>query len=62
MNILDFFVWGYVKDLVEHRRNATKNEVRETIIAAFETITLEIAHRATHSIVQRAELCVREEG
>jgi len=38
-----FFVWGYIKDLVEYQQNATEEEVREVIIAAFKTITPEIA-------------------
>ncbi|XP_018398740.1 PREDICTED: uncharacterized protein LOC108776576 [Cyphomyrmex costatus] len=62
MNVLDFFVWGYIKELVEPRHSDTENEVREAIIAAFETITLEMEHRATRSTVPRAELCIREEG
>jgi len=56
-----FFCLGLCQRFSQTSANATENEVRETIIAAFETITPEIAHRATHSTVQRAELCVREE-
>ncbi|KYN05077.1 hypothetical protein ALC62_04065 [Cyphomyrmex costatus] len=62
INVIDFFVWGYIKELVEPRRSGTENEAREAIVAAFETITPEMVHRATRSIVPRAELCIREEG
>ncbi|XP_071640881.1 uncharacterized protein [Temnothorax longispinosus] len=62
LNVLDYFVWGYIKDLVEHRRGGTEAEVREEILAAFGTITPEMAHRSTRNIIRRAELCIREGG
>lgn len=62
LNVLDFFVWGYVKSLIENYRNGTANEVREAIVAAFNTITPEMTHRATRNIIRRAELCIREGG
>lgn len=62
LNVLDYFVWGHIKDLVEHRRDGTEAEVREAILAAFATITPEMAYRATRNIVRRAELCSREQG
>ncbi|EGI59615.1 hypothetical protein G5I_12233 [Acromyrmex echinatior] len=43
LNVLDYFIWGHIKDLVEHIRNGTETEARE---ATFNTITLEMAHRA----------------
>ncbi|EFN80538.1 hypothetical protein EAI_08241, partial [Harpegnathos saltator] len=60
VNVLDFFVWGHTKSLIEHQR--TKNEVLEAIVAAFDTITADMAHRATRNIVHRSELCIRERG
>lgn len=62
LNVLDYFVWGHIKTLVEHRRNGTVNEVREAIIEAFRTITPQMAHRATRNIIRRAELCLQEGG
>ncbi|XP_029659319.1 uncharacterized protein LOC115233172 [Formica exsecta] len=62
LNVLDFFVWGYVKSIIEHRRNDTEEEVRQAILAAFNTITLKMAHRVTRNVVRRAELCVQERG
>ena len=62
LNVLDFFVWGHIKNLIEDRRNGTENEVREAIVAAFDTITPDMAQRATRDIVRRAELCVQERG
>jgi len=62
LNVLDFFVWGHIKRLVEDRRQGTENEIREAIVAAFGTIMPDMAHRATRDIVRRAELCIREGG
>jgi len=62
LNVLDFFVWGYIKDLIEHRRDSGEAEVREAILAAFTTITPEMAYHATRNIIRRAELCLRERG
>ncbi|XP_067214134.1 uncharacterized protein [Linepithema humile] len=59
LNVLDYFIWGYIKAAVEHCRNGTEDEVREAIIAAFNTITPDIAHRATRQIVRRADLCLQ---
>lgn len=62
LNVLDFFIWGYIKNLIEQRRNDTDNEVREAIVAAFNTITPNMAHRATRDIIRRTTLCIREGG
>jgi len=62
LNVLDYFVWGHVKALVEHRREGTENEVREAILAAFNTITPDMAHRATQQITRRADLCLQARG
>jgi len=57
LNVLDYFVWGHIKDLIEHRRNGLEHEVRDEIMAAFNIITPNIVHRATRQIVRRVELC-----
>ncbi|EZA53841.1 hypothetical protein X777_06645 [Ooceraea biroi] len=62
LNVLDYFVWGYIKTAIEDRRDGTEQEVREAIVAAFDTITPDMAHRATRNITRRAEICVREGG
>jgi len=58
LNMLDYFVWGHVKDLIEHRRDDNEDEIRETILAAFNSITPEMAHCATRNIAQRANFCL----
>ncbi|XP_025154562.1 uncharacterized protein LOC112588531 [Harpegnathos saltator] len=60
LNVLDYFLWGHVKNLIEQRRDGTEQEVREAIVAAFNTITPEMTHRATRDIQRRAKFCMRE--
>lgn len=62
LNVLDYFVWGHIKALVEPWREGTVDEVREAIIAAFNTVTPDMVHRATQDIIRRAELCIRVQG
>lgn len=62
LNVLDYFVWGYVKAAVEHVRDGTEEQVREAIIASFNNITPDMAHRATQQIRRRVELCFQEQG
>lgn len=62
LNVLDYFVWGHIKNLVEHQRDSTEAEMQEAILAAFNTITPELAYRTTRDITRRAELCIRERG
>lgn len=62
LNVLDYFVWGYVKTAVEYCRDGTEEQVREAILAAFNTITPDMAHDATRQIVRRANLCLQVRG
>jgi len=57
--VLDYFICGHIKDLIEHRRDNTEAEV--AIRAVLNTITPELAYRATRSMTRKAELCLREE-
>jgi len=60
LNMFNYFVWGHIKDLIEHIRSDNEAEMREAILATFNTITLEIAYRLTRNIIRRAEICLRE--
>ncbi|KAL6438755.1 hypothetical protein ACFW04_004628 [Cataglyphis niger] len=55
LNVLDYFVYNFIINLVEYRRDGTEAEVRKAILAVFNTITLEKAYSATHYIIRRAE-------
>ncbi len=60
--MLDYFVLDHIKNLIEHRRDGTEAEVRETILATFDIIMPEMTLSATRNIIRRAELCLRERG
>ncbi|XP_070526515.1 uncharacterized protein [Cardiocondyla obscurior] len=62
LTVLDFFLWGHVKNLVEPRRNGTVDEVREAIVAAFATISPDMVQHATRDVYRRANMCVRQRG
>jgi len=62
LNVLDYFLWGHIKSLVDHMRDGTEAEAREAILAAFDTITPEMAYRASRNISRRAELCLQNRG
>ncbi|KAL6416733.1 hypothetical protein ACFW04_013191 [Cataglyphis niger] len=49
LNVLDYF-----------RRDGTEAEMREAILAAFNTITPEMAYRTTRNIIRRTKLCLQE--
>jgi len=59
LNVLDYFIWGHIKVLVEYVRDSSENEVRG---AAFNTITLNMVQRVTQQIVRSAELCLQARG
>ncbi|XP_070526690.1 uncharacterized protein [Cardiocondyla obscurior] len=62
LTVCDFFSWGYIKSLVDTQRNGTANEVRESIIAAFGTVSPDIVLCASRDVVRRAEFCIRQRG
>jgi len=43
-------------------RDSSEDEVRDAILAAFNTITPDMVQRATQQIVRRAELCLQARG
>ncbi|XP_070528284.1 uncharacterized protein [Cardiocondyla obscurior] len=54
LNVLDYFVWGYIKNRVENVRDRNVEEVRDKY--------RNVAHRATRQIIQRARLCIQQQG
>lgn len=62
LSVHNYFIWSYVKSLIEQRRDDKEHEMRKAILAAFHSITPEMAHLSTRNVIQRAELCIREGG
>lgn len=59
---LDFFLWGYVKDLVYKERPTTEENMRQRIINAFATITPAMLGDVDRSLQVRINKCLQQNG
>lgn len=68
LTILDFFFWGWVKNLVYRKVSNTETEMRVNIISAFNHIRHRInsdpnlMNRVHNNIIKRLRLCVNQNG
>lgn len=58
----DFFLWGFLKDLVYRKKPRSLNELRQSIIDSCSQITKEMCKKACQSVKVRLENCVGKEG
>lgn len=62
LTVLDFFIWGYVKERVYYpTAPATLEILEERILRAFRCITPQMLQNALRETIERAEMC-REHG
>lgn len=60
---LDFFLWGYLKEIVYAGEPPADVEIlRNRIIAAAENVPYEMIDRATQSVSDRALVCIEQGG
>lgn len=59
---MDFYLWGYIKDVVYRTPPTTKNNMKERIREAFRSVNAETLRSVSSSFVQRLQLCIRENG
>lgn len=60
---LDFFVWGYIKNLVYDSPVTTKEDMKCRVRRAFNSMDNNFIHAATsRSLLKRIMLCLRENG
>lgn len=59
---LDFFVWGYVKGKVYRQPPTTVVDMRNRIVAAFETITEGMMTDVYRSFLNRSQVCIQQGG
>ena len=57
LSLPDFFLWGYLKDIVYRDRPATIEELRDRITQACAEISIEMCQKACRSVVQRFKAC-----
>jgi hypothetical protein len=62
LNPLDFFLWGYVKNIVYRSPIATEEQRRGCVQEAFATITPEMVTNSKLSLLQLAQLCLQMNG
>lgn len=59
---LDYFLWGYVKDLVYRIPPTTPENMRERIREAFNTVTPLMLENVNRSLTNRLNLCLQQNG
>lgn len=57
----DFFLWGYLKNIVYRERSATIEQLRDRITKACAEVPIEMCQETCRSVAQRFERC-RDEG
>lgn len=59
---MDFFLWGYIKDIVYATPVNTREELIQRIRDAARTITPEHLSNVRRSILRRSDLCINQNG
>lgn len=62
LTVLDFFLWGHVKNLVYAHESQTRDTMQAKITAAFDTITVEMLRNVQRSTMRRVSLCIDHHG
>ena len=62
LNVLDFYLWGYVKELLYLHELPGPARAIELVQRIFETIRRRDASRAVNNLRSRAEACIRANG
>ena len=62
LTILDFFVWGYLKEQVYATRPRDRDELKQRIREACARITPEMLRAAQRSFIERVNLCAARQG
>ncbi|CAF2008707.1 unnamed protein product [Rotaria magnacalcarata] len=58
----DFFLWGYLKDIVFREPSATIAQLQNKIEQAYAQVTYKMCEEACHSVVHRLRDCLDNEG
>lgn len=62
LTVLDFYLWGRLKDLVYLTRTTTKEDMKERIVTAIRAITPEEINNAVDHFKKRTALCEELDG
>lgn len=59
---LDFFLWGYIKNIVYEEPSETLEELKRKILDAFSTVTAEMLKNVHENIKKRIDMCISVQG
>ena len=62
LNVLDYFVWGYVQSLVDKKKPKCMDSLRLAIEESVESIPLDMLQRAIMGFATRVKKCIQAEG
>ncbi len=58
----DFFMWGYIKDMVYKDKPGSLAALKGSIVAAFHTLDASLCKKVCQSVPERLQLCIDAEG
>lgn len=59
---IDFFLWGYIKNMVYSEPPTTKNDMKQRIRRAFQNISVDILQNVARSFEDRLQFCIEANG
>lgn len=63
LSVLDFFIWGTVKNQVYHSPLTTKEDCIQRVRESFQTLPPDSIRKATHAqLIKRCEKCLEMQG
>ena len=62
LSVLDFFLWGMVKNKVYRRTYQTIDELRGSVLECFNAIDRRSIRKATNSVLKRCNVCITNNG
>ncbi|CAF3410413.1 unnamed protein product [Rotaria socialis] len=58
----DFFLWGYLKDIVYKSKPRTLCDLKQSIISAFSALDSDLCKKVCESVPERLQRCVDANG
>ena len=62
LNVLGYFVWGYLQGKVDKRKPKCLDTLKLAIAQSLEEMPLEMVQKAILGLAMRAHLCIQAEG
>lgn len=62
LTVMDFFLWGRVKDIVYREVSQDEDELKGRIAEAFQQITPEMLRNTQENFLRRIDMCVARNG